>query len=73
MYLEVNMKVGDFVVIEATVNATLYRISSIDRGFAHLVIPKRNGTEVDGGSAILSELFYPNAKQREEYKDILKG
>jgi len=67
------MKVGDFVVIDSHVNATLYRISSIDGIRAHLVIPRRDGTNVDGGPAILSELFHPNAKQREEYKDILKG
>lgn len=67
------MKVGDFVVIDPHVNATLYRISSIDGIHANLVIPRRDGTEVDGGPAFLSELFHPNAKQREEYKDILKG
>lgn len=67
------MKVGDFVVIDSHVNATLYRISSINGVRAHLVIPKRDGTEVDGGAAVLSELFYPNSKQRAEYNDILKG
>lgn len=67
------MKVGDFVVFESFTNATLYRISSIDGIHAQLSIPKRNGQEVDGGTAILSELFYPNTKQRAEYNDILKG
>lgn len=67
------MKIGDFVVIESTVNATLYRISSLEGDRAYLVIPKRDGTEVDGGPAMLSELFHPNSKQRAEYNDILKG
>lgn len=67
------MKVGDFVVIDSHVNATLYRISAIDGVRAHLVIPRRDGTEADGGPAVLSELFHPNAKQRAEYNDILKG
>lgn len=67
------MKVGDFVVIESFTNATIYRISAIDGAHAHLVIPKRDGSEVDGGPAMLSELFHPNAKQRAEYNDILKG
>jgi|LakMenEpi03Aug12_release.lakeMendotaPanAssembly.Ray.scaffolds.fasta_scaffold6849495_1 hypothetical protein len=67
------MKEGDFVVIDSHVNATLYRIKRLNGVRAELVIPKRNGTEVEGGMAVLSELFYPNSKQREEYKDILKG
>lgn len=67
------MKEGDFVVIESFTNATLYRIKRLNGVRAELVIPKRDGTEVDGGIAVLSELFHPNSKQREEFKDILKG
>ena len=69
------MKIGDFVVGDSFVNATLYRIRSIDEatGTAQLDIPKRDGSCEDAGSSLLSGLFPPNSKQREEYKDILKG
>jgi len=67
------MKIGDFVVGDSFVNATLYRITSIDGDVVQLDIPKRDGSSEYGGQALLSSLSLPNSKQREEYKDILKG
>lgn len=66
-------KVGDIVVTESFVNATLYRVVEVDDGMLRIAMVKFSAPDKeDEGLWPSHQFFHLNGKQKEEYRERLQ-
>ena len=66
-------KVGDIVVCDSYVNATLWKITKILEGdVVEVALVKFEGDEPVDGVYPMREFFHLNTKQKEEYRERLQ-
>ena len=66
------IQLGDIVVTDSYVNATLYRILSITDNKAEIAVVKFDGADQPDGTHPLQDFFHLNTKQKEEYRERLQ-
>lgn len=67
------LKVGDIVVTDTYVNATLWKITKIlDGDVVEVALVKFEGDEPVDGVYPIHDFFHLNTKQKEEYRERLQ-